>query len=77
MNTFWEKIFLGNSIIDWAIAISIIIGSIILLRLIKTIVFSQFKKWSKKTNTTIDDFLLLVMERSILPFFYLLAVYSG
>ncbi|HEU4860463.1 MAG TPA: mechanosensitive ion channel domain-containing protein [Chitinophagaceae bacterium] len=77
MNTFWEKIFLGNSIIDWAIAISIIIGSIILLRLIKTILFSQFKKWSKKTNTTIDDFLLLVTERSILPFFYLLAVYSG
>ena len=77
MNTFWEKIFLGNSIIDWAIAIFIIIGSIILLRLIKTIVFTQLKKWSGKTNTTIDDFLLHATERSILPFFYLLAVYSG
>ena len=61
MNTFWEKIFLGNSIIDWAIAIFIIIGSIILLRLIKTIVFTQLKKWSGKTNTTIDDFLLHII----------------
>ncbi|HEY5967238.1 MAG TPA: mechanosensitive ion channel family protein [Chitinophagaceae bacterium] len=77
MNLFWEKIFLGNTTKDWAIAISIIAGSILLLRLVKKIVLTQLKKWSQRTNATIDDFLVLSIERSVLPFFYILMIYSG
>ncbi len=77
MDKFLEKIFLGNSIKDWAIALVIITGSVLLLRLVKNIVLKQLKNWSQKTNTTIDDFLVLSIERSVLPFFYLLSVYFG
>ena len=77
MNSFWDKIFLGNTTKEWAIAISIIVGSILLLRLIKKIVVTQLKRWSQRTNTTIDDFLVLSIERSVLPFFYILMIYSG
>ena len=77
MNSFWEKILWGNTIRDWVIAIIIIAVSIFLLRIVKTIVLVQLKKWSKKTNTTIDDFLLVSIEKSVLPFFYLLSVYLG
>ena len=77
MNSFWEKIFWGNTTKDWAIVISIIFGSILLLRLIKKIVVAQLKRWSQRTNTTIDDFLVLSIEKSVLPFFYILAIYSG
>jgi len=77
MNSFWEKIFLGNTAKDWAIASSIIVGSILLLRLVKKIVLTQLKRWSQRTNATIDDFLVLSVERSVLPFFYTLMIYSG
>jgi small-conductance mechanosensitive channel len=77
MNSFWEKVYLGNSVNDWLIAVVIIIASLIALRLVKKIIIVQLKKWSQKTNTTIDDFLILLMERSLLPFFYVLSIYIG
>lgn len=77
MSSFWDKPFLDNTIRDWSVALGIIAVSILLLRLIKSILLSRFRQWSKKTNTTIDDFLLSAMERSVLPFFYLLSVYIG
>jgi small-conductance mechanosensitive channel len=77
MNSFWEESFWGNTISDWAIAILIIVTSILLLRLVKKIVQTQLKRWSRRTNTTIDDFLVLAVEKSVLPLFYILAIYSG
>jgi len=77
MNSFWERMFLGNNFKNWAIAILIIAGSLLLLRMVKSIVLNQLKKWSQKTNTTIDDFLVSSIERSVLPFFYLLSIYFG
>lgn len=72
-----DKIFWGNTVRDWLIATIIIITSIVLLRIIKTIVLAQLREWSKRTQTTIDDFLVISIERSVLPFFYLLSVYFG
>lgn len=77
MNSFWDKIFFGNTIKDWTIAIAIILASILLLQLVKTIVLTQLKKWAQRTNATIDDFLVNSTERSVLPFFYILTIYSG
>ncbi len=77
MNSFWEKVLLGNTVRDWMIGILIIAISIFLLRVIKTIALAQLRRWARKTNTTIDDFLILSIERSVLPFFYILAVYLG
>lgn len=77
MNSFWERVYWGNSIKDWLIAVGIITISLIALRLVKRIVMAQLKKWAQRTNTTVDDFLILLMERSVLPFFYLLSIYVG
>lgn len=77
MNSFWEKMLWGNTIRDWMIGISIIAISIFVLHLIKTIALSQVRRWARKTNTTIDDFLITSIEKSVIPFFYLLAVYFG
>lgn len=77
MNSFWNEVLWGNTIKDWLIAVVIIAISILLLRLVKTIVLVQLKKWSKNTNTTIDDFFVASIERSVLPFFYILCVYFG
>ena len=77
MNSFWDNYLFGNSTRDWITAIAIIVGSVILLHIIKTIVIAQLKKLSVKTHTTIDDFLVQSIERSVLPFFYLLSIYFG
>lgn len=75
MNSFWNNIFLGNTVRDWAIAFAIISGLFIFLWVIKSIVVIWIKRAAKRTKTTVDDFLILVIEKYVLPFFYLLSVY--
>jgi small-conductance mechanosensitive channel len=77
MNSFWNNIIWGNTTRDWFIALGIIVAAIVLLRLIKRIVIIRLEKWSEKTKTRIDDLLVSVIERSVIPFFYILSVYTG
>jgi small-conductance mechanosensitive channel len=77
MNNFWSQVFLGNTLKDWAIAISIIIVTFIVLRVARKIVLSRLKLWSQRTNTQFDDFLISLIDRFIIPFLYILGVYWG
>lgn len=77
MDTLNENFILGNSLKDWLVAISIIAGLLIILRIIRTVVLARLKKWTGKTETKVDDLLILAIEKHVLPFFYLLVVYIG
>ena len=75
MNEFWNTIYFGNSLITWAGAIAVIAVSFILLKLFKKGILRKLKKWSEKTKTSFDDFLLESVEKSVIPFIYVLIVY--
>ena len=77
MNSLWQKIYFGNSLEDWVTAIAVILFGFILLRLIKKTVLSRLKKWTESTATTIDDFIVSGVERSIFPMLYVFFVYTG
>jgi small-conductance mechanosensitive channel len=75
MNNFLESQFLGNTAQVWLIALGIIIISFIAIKIIKIIVIKRLKKWSVKTVTTWDDFLISIIESSIIPLLYISSVY--
>jgi small-conductance mechanosensitive channel len=77
MNNLWDQVFLGNSLKDWGIAIIIIASTLLVLRIAKQIVLSRLKKWSQRTNTNFDDFLISLINRFVVPFLYILGVYLG
>lgn len=77
MNNWWNQLFLGNSISDWAIAIGIIIGGFILLYLVKRIVLHRLKKLTEKTETSIDNIIITVIEHSVIPLLYVLIVFAA
>lgn len=77
MNSFFYYIFLGNTIRDWLISICIISGCLVLARVIKSIVLVRLKIIAKKTKTSVDDFMVKMLEKSFMPFLYILAVYYG
>lgn len=77
MDNFWDKLILDNTIRDWAICLSIIIVSILLLRLFQSIVIKRIKSYAHKTETIIDDFIVTVIQSSIMPLLYLISVYFG
>lgn len=77
MNDFFSYIFLGNPIKDWAISLGIILGWIILSKFLRVIVLAKLKKIAGSTQSTIDDFIVQELERTIMPFLYVLGVYAG
>ena len=77
MDNWWQKVYFGNSLQDWITAIGVILVGFILLRIIKKTVLSWLKKWASRTATSIDDFLVGGVEKSIFPLLYVFFVYTG
>jgi len=62
-----EQVYYNNTVLDYLIATGLFVILIIALRLFRNIVMWRLKKWAKKTKTTLDDFIIKVIERAVLP----------
>jgi small-conductance mechanosensitive channel len=68
---FLQQTFFNNRILDYLIFISILFAGIIVLRILKNIIINRLKVWAEKTAHTIDDLLVHLIEKKVLPLFYL------
>lgn len=77
MNSFWEYTIINNTIRDWIISFSIILGVIIILRLFQSLIINKVRSLTAKTKTTIDDFIISTVQASVMPLLYVLTFYFG
>src|SRR5688572_11885819 len=77
MNEFLEYQLLGNALRDWLISLSVIIGCIVAARIIKSIALVKLRAVAGSSKTTLDDFAVAIIERSLIPFLYILGGYFG
>jgi small-conductance mechanosensitive channel len=77
MNNFWNTLILNNTIREWMIALGIIISCMIILRLIQAIVITRIKVFSANTKTLLDDFIIRIIQTSVMPILYVLTFYFG
>src|SRR3989338_10656518 len=70
-----EWVFLGNLVSDYLIAIIALLTSFLIINIVIRYIMKHIKKFSEKTATTIDDFFVSVLEKLVVPFLYLLAIY--
>lgn len=75
MMNFWNRIYFGNSTQDWLTAVITLIAALVAIYFIKRLLIVRLKLWTVKTKTDLDDFLIGVTERSVVPLLYLGAVY--
>ena len=75
MQEFLNQTFWGNSVYSYAVALCIFILGAVILIIFKKIILTKLKKWSEKTQTTLDDLLIRGVEKSILPVLYLILFY--
>lgn len=72
---FLQQTFLHNRILDYLIWLSIFLIGIIVIQIFKRFLLKRLRKWAKRTATTIDDFLIRMIEKELLPLFYFGAFY--
>ena len=73
----WENTLLGNTILQWLVALGIIIASWAIIRGAKHVFLTRFKRFSAHTRTTLDDFIVQLAEGALIPALYLGALYAG
>ncbi|MEO6220914.1 MAG: mechanosensitive ion channel domain-containing protein [Ginsengibacter sp.] len=72
---FWDILYFGNPLRDWLIAFGIIIIAFSLIKILKRPVLKKIKTWSNKSTNSLDDFIVLAIEKCVLPFLYFAAIY--
>lgn len=70
-----QKVFWGNSVSDYLITLAIFLGGITVIKLFAHIVLIRLKAWASKTATTVDDFIVTLLQKSIVPILYFGAFY--
>lgn len=70
-----NTIFLNNTVLSWLIAAGIILASVIIIKIVKVVVIRRLKNWSMTTKTTWDNFIIEVVDKSVLPILYISAFY--
>lgn len=70
MKEFLNQTYFGNTIEAYLVTLGIFIGGVILVKIVEKIVLFRLKKWAEKTETTLDDFLIKRIEKSIVPLLY-------
>ena len=62
-----EQVYYNNTVLEYLVATGLFVLLILALRLFRRIVMWRLKKWSEKTKTTLDDFIIKVIERAVFP----------
>ena len=73
----WELEFWGNRLIDWICAAGIIFLGVMLSQIIRKVILIRLGKLVLRSSSTLDDFIVNVLERTAMPFLYFLSTYIG
>ncbi|MFZ2938459.1 MAG: mechanosensitive ion channel family protein [Candidatus Omnitrophota bacterium] len=72
-----EQVFFGNRILDYIIALLTLFLSVLFVKVVIRVFIKRLKKFAEKTTTTFDDFLIIILERIVMPGLYLSCIYFG
>ncbi|MCR4298373.1 MAG: mechanosensitive ion channel family protein [Gallionella sp.] len=75
MQTIFDYSIFGNTVIGYLSSLGIFIGGIAAVYVFKKYVLRRLKKWADSTSTSIDDLLVGVIEKFLMPAFYFAAFY--
>jgi small-conductance mechanosensitive channel len=64
------KTLMKNSIEDFIIFLAIFFLGILLIKFFRGVVIKRFKSWTEKTQTAIDDILIKIVQKAVVPLLY-------
>ncbi len=70
MNEFMVRVYYGNEVSTYLTALGAFILGLIIIYIFKKIILKRLERWSEKTETTIDDFIVRGVEKTLVPLLY-------
>jgi small-conductance mechanosensitive channel len=75
MQEFLNKTYFGNTVLLYLTAVAVFLACFIAVKIFKKMILGRLDKWAASTETTIDDFVIKAVEKSIVPLLYYGAFY--
>ena len=72
-----KNVFLGNRIADYLICVLLFFGGSIAIKIFRHFLLKRLKRWAEKTATTLDDFLIGIIQNIALPLAYFGVLYMS
>ena len=72
---FLQIMLWGNKILDYCISLGTFVLCFFVLVIFKKVLLTKLKVWSRKTETKIDDIVVRIVQRSIIPLLYFFAFF--
>jgi small-conductance mechanosensitive channel len=66
-----QRVYFGNTLQNYLVAFAVFVAGIIFIRLVRKGTVKYLRKWAEKTEGSLDDFLVSVLENNLLPIFNL------
>lgn len=63
---FWNKVYYGNTILDYAICLGIILGAIVAAKILYFVSKHVIKAFTKRTKTKLDDIIIDQIEEPVI-----------
>jgi small-conductance mechanosensitive channel len=76
MDSFLDKIYWGNTVQSYLVAIGGIFIAWAIIRLLRGVIMTSLTKWFSRTNNTYDDVLLSIVRKYVLTYAYILINYQ-
>ena len=70
MQDILQQTFFDNRVLDYLICFSVFLVGIGAIRIFNYIIVTRLKRWSQQTATTVDDFLVRIIEKKLSPILY-------
>lgn len=77
MSEFLDRVYFDNTVLNYLIALGIIVIGTLLVQVIRKVVLARLEKWASLTETKADDFIVKSTERFGIPALQYFVVYSG
>jgi small-conductance mechanosensitive channel len=77
MKEILQRTFWNNTLEHYLIALTVFIGGLILIRILRKVAYRYLKAWADKSENTIDDFLVELLVKNLLPILNLGALYAA
>ncbi len=77
MNDFFHRTYLHNTIQDYIVAFSFVLVGILLIKTFKKVILKRLKGYVENTTTTLDDYVVISLERFGIPALYFTVVYMA
>jgi len=74
---FWDTVFWGNTLTRWAVSAGVTIGSVLVLRVVASVVARQIKRLAESTENDVDDLVADLLDRTKFLFILIVGIWAG